>query len=1232
METRANYVAIGAFVVMVMLAALGSLMWLYRSSEPGQQAFIRVVFPEPVTGLSIGGSVLYNGIRVGEVTRLEWQPRGGDDVIAVARVTQNAPVKPDTEAKLSSTGLTGVSFISLTGGDPEAESIFAGLGEGEIPTLRAATSDFTSVLDSAQTVLAQINETLGEVNGILRDNRENVGAVLTNARTLSESLAASAPASEGLIGDAGAAAQEIAEAVPVLSRTVDRADTLLAAVPPAAVTQIVGDVSTFANSLPSIADQAQTIVGNVGGVVNRLDDAAGTLGEALEGALSVVSAVSPGVVGQFVTDAGTAANNLAELSGSLAEVREDAAEAVRNANTLTAELSSAASRAPELVDNLNARISDAGDVIRALDADAINRLINSADQAAAGLAMEIGRIGPAITAATTAAQNIAVISRTVRERSTAIGTTLDDVAATAASARSAADRLPGLVDAMEPGISNLSAVLSAVDPVAVEDLVNNAAAFAATLAENRQAITDIAQRVAGAAERIDAIASAFQLELPEIRQFIGDARTFAGNLTGLVDQLEPGLQNVSQALASIVPDEVGQAVSNVESFTSALSDRTAAIGQLIDDAGTFASGLADQAPSISDLVGSARDVATRLNGLTEEVSPQVGAIVESAREAVRAAQEFADQLPGFGRTLQPGIENMSAVLTDIDRNAVQAIVADAAVVANSLAGQMEPVADAIAAARDTADAARTLSTAIAERTPQITTIINDAQIGVDAAARVALEVESTVASVRPNIESVAAAVAVLTPERVTRLANDVQLIVDGLIIQSDRFNSIMLDIQAATANARSVTTTIAERNPAIAAAIDRTAQTITNLDAASINARQFAARLPEIAEIIEPGVANVSAVLQAVDPQAVRAIVDDLGALSAALAAEAPSISQIVGDLSATASDVRATAATIRSELGTFTSLLNSAEAATADARLFAAGLTPLLAEIRPGVNNLSVALESIDPQAVQSIVEDLRNTLNTVADNRESIASIIGSVERATANVERVSATIGARSATIGAAIDNARTVTQTLADASPQVTNVLNAVEATAEQLRETISAVDPAQVRAIVADVRAVTRAVGERAGEIGEAIDDATNAARGLAQALGNIDGQQGEFADVIDRARQLIQNLEGASKNVSIVAARAADLFSGPVQSFVAEADNAATQVSDVAEAFASRADAIAGGLARFSTGGLDDLRGVLTQGRTTLAAIENTVNSIERNPSRVIFGGPDGPRYSPQRR
>ena len=115
METKANYVLIGAFTIVVSLFLLLFALWAAKySSEKSWQEYM-VVFNEPVTGLSEGSSVQYNGISVGTVQKLSLAPDDPRRVRALLRLQARAPVKTDTRAKMSMTGITGSPIIQLTG-------------------------------------------------------------------------------------------------------------------------------------------------------------------------------------------------------------------------------------------------------------------------------------------------------------------------------------------------------------------------------------------------------------------------------------------------------------------------------------------------------------------------------------------------------------------------------------------------------------------------------------------------------------------------------------------------------------------------------------------------------------------------------------------------------------------------------------------------------------------------------------------------------------------------------------------------------------------------------------------------------------------------------------------------------------------------------------------------------------------------------------------------------------
>jgi phospholipid/cholesterol/gamma-HCH transport system substrate-binding protein len=203
METKANYVLIGAFTLATAAFLLLFGLWAAKfSSDRGWQAYL-VVFTEPVTGLTEGSSVQYNGIAIGTVETLNLDPKDPRRVIALLKLKADTPVKVDTRAKLSITGLTGVPFIQLTGGSPGAQMLARG-DRDQIPVIQAESSALQNIADTANRLVSRMDEVLSEENvkriadtlqnvesmtGAIADQREDLRALIVNARQSSEQLA-----------------------------------------------------------------------------------------------------------------------------------------------------------------------------------------------------------------------------------------------------------------------------------------------------------------------------------------------------------------------------------------------------------------------------------------------------------------------------------------------------------------------------------------------------------------------------------------------------------------------------------------------------------------------------------------------------------------------------------------------------------------------------------------------------------------------------------------------------------------------------------------------------------------------------------------------------------------------------------------------------------------------------------------------------------------------------------
>ena len=105
METRARYALIGAFMLAVILASFAFVYWLENKGGFGERASYRIRFESSVSGLLVGSAVLFNGIRVGEVTGLALDPDHPDQVIATIAVASGTPVRSDTQVGIESQGL-----------------------------------------------------------------------------------------------------------------------------------------------------------------------------------------------------------------------------------------------------------------------------------------------------------------------------------------------------------------------------------------------------------------------------------------------------------------------------------------------------------------------------------------------------------------------------------------------------------------------------------------------------------------------------------------------------------------------------------------------------------------------------------------------------------------------------------------------------------------------------------------------------------------------------------------------------------------------------------------------------------------------------------------------------------------------------------------------------------------------------------------------------------------------
>ena len=271
METRANYVLIGAFTLVTAMALLLFGLWAAKYSSERTWQQYQIVFREAVTGLSVGSPVQYNGIAVGSITKLSLAPNDPRQVVALIRVESSTPIKTDTRAKLAITSLTGPTIIQLSGGTPQAPALTS-VDKREAPIIQTAPSALQNITDTANRIVERLDEVLSD------KNVASITATLQNLENISGSLANRDQGLQSLIVSARDAAQKLDATLTTTNGTIERIDqNLVRQLPP-----LLNKLDATLAKLDSAAGNADAILGENRAAINSFaNDGLGQLGPTL---------------------------------------------------------------------------------------------------------------------------------------------------------------------------------------------------------------------------------------------------------------------------------------------------------------------------------------------------------------------------------------------------------------------------------------------------------------------------------------------------------------------------------------------------------------------------------------------------------------------------------------------------------------------------------------------------------------------------------------------------------------------------------------------------------------------------------------------------------------------------------------------------------------------------------------------------------------------------------------
>lgn len=242
METRANFALIGALTVAIVFGAFGFVYWFSGPGHVAKLQTYKIVFPGSVSGLSRGAAVLFNGLKVGEVSHLAISEEDPSRVDVLITIDKRTPVKTNTTARLETKGFTGVAEVSLAGGTPGAPDLVAAKGQ-QYPVIEADKSAMQNLLGNAQNLAMKAAEVVTKLDKFLDENSPSLTATFKNAEVFTKSLADNSDNIGNFMRDASDLARSLKPVAARLDKVLLAGEQTIKALDPKKIKGITGDIA-----------------------------------------------------------------------------------------------------------------------------------------------------------------------------------------------------------------------------------------------------------------------------------------------------------------------------------------------------------------------------------------------------------------------------------------------------------------------------------------------------------------------------------------------------------------------------------------------------------------------------------------------------------------------------------------------------------------------------------------------------------------------------------------------------------------------------------------------------------------------------------------------------------------------------------------------------------------------------------------------------------------------------
>ncbi len=566
METRANFVVIGAFTLAAVVGAFLFVMWIAGFAATGPHRHYQIVFNGSVSGLSEGALVLFNGLKVGEVTKLDFVAGKPSQVVADIDVTnERAPINSDTKAQLETQGLTGSATVALIGGE-KGEPLTG--NPPNIPALPTAT------LADLQTKAGYV---LDLANKLIVDNAQPLHATLENAQTFSMALAnnsAGVDAALKSVADLGKTIQPLAARLQNLS---DDADRLVVSIDTDKIRGIVENVQSLSGKANTVLDRADRLLAEnsdtVHSTLSNIDQFSKALGDNASNVDAALKSV--GELGKTIQPVATRIQTLSEDADLLVKSvdPDKVRDIVNNVQGLSSTASTVFNRADKLLadnsDTIHSAIASVDIVARTLSDNSTN--IDAGLKGFADLGKNVDPIATRVQTLTDNANRLVAsvdpdkvrdIVGNAQTFSQSLAQSSDNFQILVRDGASLATHLNDTSKRLDTALVDVDNIFNAVDPRKISGMVNSASDVVQTVHQNRGNVdltlknfAELSAKLNNSADKVDGV-------LTSAQSFLGSPGT-----RGAVDRISEAAESVKK-LADDVDARVKEIAVGLSRFSN----------------------------------------------------------------------------------------------------------------------------------------------------------------------------------------------------------------------------------------------------------------------------------------------------------------------------------------------------------------------------------------------------------------------------------------------------------------------------------------------------------------------------------------------------------------------------------------------------------------------------------------------------------------------------------------